>query len=348
MSFYSSFLFGRYFSSSSKQNIKDLSGIRIFSNQHEYSVYSNLLTLLKSEQPSIYAWVNNINGKCYIGSSTNLYERFLGHYHGYSSNKILQASIRKNGISNFSFIIIESLPDAGDNLSILLNREQYYQDNFIADYNLSTLAGSAASPTAVYVFSLSGKFVNSFPTLNAAAAHFGVYHRTIYHYLVEGAVFKNNYILSATNSFPTNLNFRGNGVRINLIDLNDNLVYRAESFNDAARWVGVTPHSIKTYLLSGNVLLGLIKVMPDFPFFNEFSLLSDVEITKIQAMLRKAAYKPKLSSIQIYDSTSNELLYTASTITDAVKYLSSTIRTVRPYINSGKIFKSRFILRQSI
>jgi hypothetical protein len=43
----------------------------------------------------IYRWVNNENGKSYIGSAVNLYARFIEHFNGYKSNIILQQSFDK-------------------------------------------------------------------------------------------------------------------------------------------------------------------------------------------------------------------------------------------------------------
>ena len=51
----------------------------------------------------VYGFVNFIDGKQYIGSSKNLYERLTDHLRGVSSNIRLQRSIKKWGLSNFTF-----------------------------------------------------------------------------------------------------------------------------------------------------------------------------------------------------------------------------------------------------
>ena len=53
----------------------------------------------------VYGVLNIKDGKQYIGSSANLYERLTDHIKGVSSNLRLQRSIAKNGISNFRFVI---------------------------------------------------------------------------------------------------------------------------------------------------------------------------------------------------------------------------------------------------
>lgn len=43
----------------------------------------------------VYRWVNNINGKSYVGSAINLNKRFYEHYLGIRSNRILKQAIKK-------------------------------------------------------------------------------------------------------------------------------------------------------------------------------------------------------------------------------------------------------------
>ena len=53
----------------------------------------------------VYGFFNLIDGKQYIGSSFNIYERMTDHIKGVSSNIRLQRSISKNGLDKFHFII---------------------------------------------------------------------------------------------------------------------------------------------------------------------------------------------------------------------------------------------------
>lgn len=53
----------------------------------------------------VYGLFNIKDGKQYIGSSLNLYERLTDHLRGVSSNIRLQRSIAKSGLSNFIFVI---------------------------------------------------------------------------------------------------------------------------------------------------------------------------------------------------------------------------------------------------
>jgi group I intron endonuclease len=78
--------------------------IKIYSdlNNHE-NIKSELYRI-----GGVYGFVNmadnNIQKK-YIGSSKDLYQRFLDHFKGRDSNLRLQRSIAKYGIENFNFVI---------------------------------------------------------------------------------------------------------------------------------------------------------------------------------------------------------------------------------------------------
>jgi len=88
----------------------------------------------------IYRWINNLNGKTYIGSSTNLSVRFYTYYSLRSlakSNRPMERALLKYGFSNFSLEILEYC-----NLKDLLGREQYYLDTLKPEYNIVKIAGS--------------------------------------------------------------------------------------------------------------------------------------------------------------------------------------------------------------
>lgn len=92
----------------------------------------------------IYCWINKINNKVYVGSSTELTERFVQHFLGSSSNASLQKDIDKYGIENFLFCIIEFLNLEFNKLSIeeikkiIISREQYYLDEICLAKDPST------------------------------------------------------------------------------------------------------------------------------------------------------------------------------------------------------------------
>lgn len=71
-----------------------------------------LISKAYSKIPGIYQITNDINGKIYIGSTLNLYQRSRQHYsklkNGKHPNKKLLNAISKYGINNFSFSVIYS------------------------------------------------------------------------------------------------------------------------------------------------------------------------------------------------------------------------------------------------
>lgn len=91
----------------------------------------------------IYKITNQLNGKCYIGQSVNIENRWKQHVyegtHNRKNNKFYNA-IKKYGIENFLFEIIEECSLSSNELD---QRERYwinYYDSFNNGYN-STLGG---------------------------------------------------------------------------------------------------------------------------------------------------------------------------------------------------------------
>lgn len=79
-------------------------------------------------QMGIYKIENLINHKLYIGQTTNFHKRWLGHKSSFNQGKVhnlLYDDMRKYGIENFEFTIIEQC--SGD---MLLERERYWIEYF--------------------------------------------------------------------------------------------------------------------------------------------------------------------------------------------------------------------------
>ena len=74
--------------------IKQIKPIKEFTDLTDIGKLRPLLTEVL-HVTGVYGIVNQINGKQYIGSSTNLYRRLLDHLKGRSSNRALQAAIVK-------------------------------------------------------------------------------------------------------------------------------------------------------------------------------------------------------------------------------------------------------------
>lgn len=99
--------------------------------------YRNLL----NQKSGVYAFINLINGKRYIGSGLNLYRRFLDHIVGRSSNILLQRAFQKYGLNNFEFVIYAY---SDYDLSLIIDLENKFISSFPFTmlYNLTPAAGS--------------------------------------------------------------------------------------------------------------------------------------------------------------------------------------------------------------
>ena len=87
----------------------------------------------------IYQIKNIITGDFYIGSSNNINRRL--YLHKYSLKKqnhhsiVLQRAFNKYGEENFEFIVLEECEK-----EYLINKEQYYLDNYNPIYNINKIA----------------------------------------------------------------------------------------------------------------------------------------------------------------------------------------------------------------
>lgn len=92
--------------------------------------------------PGVYAIVNLLNNKKYIGSTRKLRKRFRQHfndlYKGTHVNSILQRAYNKYGAEHFGFVVLERCDDV---VETLLYIEQKYIDDF-GDYNICKEAGT--------------------------------------------------------------------------------------------------------------------------------------------------------------------------------------------------------------
>jgi len=88
----------------------------------------------------IYRWTNKKNGKSYIGSSINIGNRFYSYFTENflkKANTKISNALNKHKHDKFSFEILEYCPKEN-----LIEREQYYLDNYNHEYNILTIAGS--------------------------------------------------------------------------------------------------------------------------------------------------------------------------------------------------------------
>jgi len=88
----------------------------------------------------IYRWVNNLNGKTYVGSALDLAKRLVSYYNIKElsrNSRPIKDALLKYGHSNFTIEILEYCSKTN-----LLEREQFYLDLLIPDYNILKYAYS--------------------------------------------------------------------------------------------------------------------------------------------------------------------------------------------------------------
>ncbi len=93
------------------------------------------------KSPGIYIWINSINGKRYIGSAKNLYNRVGIHLRkmrcGNNDCGALQAAYNKYGENPFEFRVLLICEEFE-----LLRYEQWFIDNLKPEYNKRLIANS--------------------------------------------------------------------------------------------------------------------------------------------------------------------------------------------------------------
>lgn len=95
----------------------------------------------------IYMIINKITWDYYIGSAaTNkFYARFSNHLIYFRGSKVVKAAVKKYGLENFAFLILELYPNivTKENNKELLDLEDKYLKYLLPNYNILTEAGSS-------------------------------------------------------------------------------------------------------------------------------------------------------------------------------------------------------------
>lgn len=134
--FVNNFVLSRPFSS----NTKDIYNYAV----KTYTDPLNQRKLIRDEnngKTGVYCWVNNINGKYYIGSGDPLYLRISDYFQDwyllYRTNLYIVRALSKYDMANFSLIVLE-YSDSDD----LIKCEQKWIDLLKPEYNINPAAGN--------------------------------------------------------------------------------------------------------------------------------------------------------------------------------------------------------------
>jgi group I intron endonuclease len=95
----------------------------------------------------IYLILNKTMLDYYIGSASTdkFFARFYRHLINLSGSKIVKLAVKKYGIENFAFLILELFPEKVnvENNKNLLDLEDFYLKSLLPNYNILTEAGSS-------------------------------------------------------------------------------------------------------------------------------------------------------------------------------------------------------------
>lgn len=120
----------------------------------------------------IYKITNKIDGKCYIGQSINIKERWESHKACKTNIKLANA-INKYGLENFNFEVLKLV----DNKDKLTEYEQYYYNIYKPEYNLIYPGESPNSKNkkAIYQIDINTlQIIKKWSSISDASRAFGV------------------------------------------------------------------------------------------------------------------------------------------------------------------------------
>ena len=210
----------------------------------------------------IYQYKNKINGKSYIGQSININKRFREHksaafnQNSRDYNFAIHAAIRKYGLDNFDFIILEEC--APERLN---EREIYwiaFYDSYHNGYN-ETIGGNESHihiGQPVELYDLNGNYVREYPNITEAAKDIGVSRNTIYGILYGDRLSTKGYQFKLKKDINTQIgkyaNRQGGKLAVIQYDKEGNPIQEWESTASAARALKIDASSI-TKCLKGKL-----------------------------------------------------------------------------------------------
>ena len=201
----------------------------------------------------IYKIENLINHKVYIGLSKDISNRWRGHKSNYNNpnckdyNMVIYKAMRKYGIKNFTFEIIEKC-----NEELLNQKEQYwiaYYDSYYNGYN-STLGGDESHihlGKPIELYDLEGNYITTYPNITEAAKAIGVSRSAIYGILQGYRLSIKNYqfkLVGDRKEIKPYTNRQGGKKAVLQKDDNNNIINQFESVNEAARQLNLDSSSI--------------------------------------------------------------------------------------------------------
>lgn len=143
---------------------------------------------------------------------------------------------------------------AKENMRIKLLGNTNSLGHIHSDFSKLKMGKSRENP--IYVYNINNEFIYKLDSYNNAATHFECNRSSISKYTNSNLIFKNNYYLKSKIL-----------IKIELYDINYNLIQLFDKYNEIALYLNVNISSIYSYIKSERLFLEkyYIKVIKDFP-----------------------------------------------------------------------------------
>lgn len=213
------------------------------------------------DKAGVYCWINNINDKLYVGSSTNLRTRFYKYYSikNLSEKRTpIHNALLKYGYSNFSLVILEYTSENENPIK----KEQYYLDLLKPEYNILETAGSSLgykhSDETIKYFREKRIITDETRENLSIAARERVLPQEVRDKISEKR--KGIKLSEATRAKISESAIILRGVKVNITNVETNETLAFDNLTAAAKHVGVSRPAIAKALKNGSLIKGVFKV----------------------------------------------------------------------------------------
>lgn len=213
------------------------------------------------DKAGVYCWINNINDKLYVGSSTNLRTRFYKYYSikNLSEKRTpIHNALLKYGYSNFSLVILEYI-NGNENP---IKKEQYYLDLLKPEYNILETAGSSLgykhSDETLKYFREKRIITDETRENLSIAARERILPQEVRDKISEKR--KGIKLSEATRAKISESAIILRGVKVNITNVETNEILSFDNLTAAAKHAGVSRPAIAKALKNGSLVKGIFKI----------------------------------------------------------------------------------------
>jgi len=297
--------------------------------KYEYIIKDKYIIYKENKNKiGIYRFLNKINGKSYVGSSTNLGTRLSIYFSkkGMSSrlkNKksLIYDALLKYGYDDFTLEILEYCK-----IDILIEREQYYINYFKSEYNILKAANSRLgikhSLETRILMSIKKRGINH--NLYGKTPSYETRKRISESSKSAIRINKPKIIKPETR---LKLSLNNNGIRIKVFDKSNKIYKEFNTLTNAANYFNVTRSTISRYLNKDKLYNGFMFKS----YVNNEPKNFTIE-TRLKMSLRTQGVK-----IKIFDK-SNNLVNKFPTMISVAKHFNVSSRTIGRYLDKDKSY----------